>query len=173
MVSDGDQDESASSSYLVDGHPPLEKLDGKGIGGLLADERGEVRSDVGSLPLGLGEGALAGELGDGVGDGGDVDVDELVGLLARLLLDETLDLDDGVLLVDESLGEVVDGGNGGSLLGGSDGLLGGLGESTDLGEGGGLDDALNTVLDGGGVEGGEVGRADELEQVGDEDDLER
>lgn len=67
---------------------------------------------------------------------------------------------------------MVDGGDGSTLDGGLDGGLGLEGEGADLGEGGRLDDASDSGEDGGGVEGGKVARANEFEQVGDEDDLE-
>lgn len=68
---------------------------------------------------------------------------------------------------------MVDGGDGSSSGSGLDGLLGRDGESTNLGEGGRLDDTLDSGKDGGHVKGGEILGANELEQVGDEDDLKR
>lgn len=160
-----------TATHPLDVHPPLPELDRDGLSGGLADEVGEVGANVDTLPLGLVKGTLADHLGDGVGDKGDGDLEELVGLLSSLLLSDADQLGERGLLVDEGLGQVVDGRDGGILDGRLDGRLGLLSEGTDLGEGGGLDDTVDSGEDGGGVEGSEVGRSDELEQVRDEDDL--
>lgn len=158
-------------SHLVDNHPPLLELNSDGIGRRRGDELVEVRRDVDTGPLGVVEGTLANEVRNGVGNVLDALLEEVIGLLADLLLEQLDDLGEGLLLVLGRLGKVVDGGNGGTLRGSLDGLLGRDGESADLGEGGRLDDALDSGQDGGGVKGGEVLGANELEQVGDEDDL--
>jgi hypothetical protein len=170
-MSVGEQETEKTGTHPLNVHPPLPELDGDGLSGGLADEVGEVGSNVDTLPLGLVEGTLADHLGDGVGDKGDGDLEELVGLLSSLLLGDADELSEGGLLVDEGLGQVIDGGDGSTLDGRLDGGLGLLSEGSDLGEGGGLDDTVDSGEDGGGVEGSEVGRSDELEQVRDEDDL--
>ena len=133
----------------------------------------EVGSDVNAIPLRCVEGTSSDELGEGERDGGEGSLEECVGLGSSLLLEDRHELVEGGLLVEEGFGHVVDSGDGGSFDGGFDGGSRFLGEFSDFGEGGGFLDSDDTGEDGGTVKSGQIGGSDELEQIGDENDLKK